>query len=284
MPFTITHQLIAEEVFRFLAEKPELKHYYFGAQGGDIAFFYGWTEGKKHNLGQQLHRGDVYGTLNALLTVCDNPLRHAYALGYLTHYAADTVFHPYVYAQIAAEQEKGQKGNIHFMVEGGLDVYFYRTRRGESARAFVPPYTRQDLSEPDLYAVYSAFGHALGKTVKQGRFHACLDRYFLYLRHTADRKGRQYRFWSGVEERLHLPHQLSPLYRPDEPQPFSLNLEGREWHYPAAPEIRSCESADDLFARATEEGISLIGAFEACRKAGSPLPRELFSKNFLTGI
>ena len=94
MPAFFTHETVCEKVLDRLPEKQAARIsdralFYLGAQGGDPLFLY---RDKNKRLGVVLHREKIYEFFAALLRAdCDS-----FALGYLTHYAADTVFHPYV--------------------------------------------------------------------------------------------------------------------------------------------------------------------------------------------
>lgn len=128
MPAEYTHHLIAEYALRTLPAdvlkkiRPYLSLYFFGAQGPDFCFFYKFFPREKPNLGSYLHRQGGYTAFETLKTLsARDPQTLAYALGYVTHYAADTAFHPYVYAVA------GNSSLRHTAFENALDKY-YRDR------------------------------------------------------------------------------------------------------------------------------------------------------------
>ena len=98
MPAAYTHFAVARETFLRLPQplqnkirSPEL--YFFGAQGADFCFFYRAFRPSEINFGRFLHNKGSYGFFRTLLPCAgrDGAL-FDYALGYLTHYAADCVF------------------------------------------------------------------------------------------------------------------------------------------------------------------------------------------------
>ena len=103
MPAAYTHFSVAAEVFRRLPEEirgniSSLRLYFFGAQVADYCFFYRAFRASEINFGRFLHNRGSFDFFKALLLFSDrNSDLFSYALGYITHYAADCIFHPYVY-------------------------------------------------------------------------------------------------------------------------------------------------------------------------------------------
>ena len=107
MPASYTHQILAEKIFEALPENikamiPFSSEYFLGAQGGDVWYFHK-IPGSRHrlNLGKYFHRRNVYEVFCSLLkSAAKGGAAASYAAGYVTHYAGDTVFHPYVYFMV----------------------------------------------------------------------------------------------------------------------------------------------------------------------------------------
>ena len=139
MPNWYTHQLIAEEA-RGSIPVTRVFDYYFGAQGGDFMFFYRFFAMRGVSPGKILHRKNIYGHFCAMLDyVKAYPQAADYVYGYITHYAADTVFHPYVYFLTDEKGGTSMDRNItHTLIERDLDACFLE-RRGISARAYRLP-------------------------------------------------------------------------------------------------------------------------------------------------
>ena len=73
-----------------------------GANGPDIFFCYrAWKSGEKRGenlpeLGSSMHDENTGAFLRALVKYAATPAQRSYALGFLSHYAADCTVHPYV--------------------------------------------------------------------------------------------------------------------------------------------------------------------------------------------
>ena len=109
-------------------------------------------------------------------------------------------------------------------------------------------------------------------------------RFFRMQEFFSDRHLRRGKALYGLESVLHAPHFFSGLYRRENYNKAYLNEEREEWHYLAAPEKTSHESADELFERSVKESVRLICAFFIALDGGEELSREDFGRHFLTGI
>ena len=125
MPASYTHFLVAREGLKRLSKSLQniaTQHpalYYFGAQGADFCFFQPTIYRKEQNLGSFLHRDGGFSAFETLLDFSRWEERAlAYALGYVTHYATDSTFHPYVYATAGTSTLR------HTRLEHVLDVRF----------------------------------------------------------------------------------------------------------------------------------------------------------------
>ena len=135
MPALYTHYLIARETWKAQTDerknalRPYLSLYFFGANGPDFCFFYPFMD-RKSNLGSFLHKKGGTDVFRVLKTYALSPDMLAYALGFITHYAADVTFHPFV-CQAANSFLK------HSRIENALDGYFKR-----SAQSHADPYQK----------------------------------------------------------------------------------------------------------------------------------------------
>ncbi|MBQ7323752.1 MAG: zinc dependent phospholipase C family protein [Clostridia bacterium] len=156
MPASFTHFSIADVVFQnaspSLQEKmqADLPLYYFGAQGADFCFFYRTLPNVQPNLGSHLHRE---GSFSAFLTLHSlskrNPAILAYALGYITHYVADTTFHPFIYAS------GGENPLRHSRLESLLDLHVSkRIEKSPNLSLFKNKFT--DEEKELLFLLYCA--------------------------------------------------------------------------------------------------------------------------------
>lgn len=260
MPAVYTHFSIAGHVLSRLPSPPAdesgKRLYFFGAQGADFCFFYRALRTSELNFGRFLHNRGSYGFFRTLFRVSRLlPALSDYAMGYITHYAADTVFHPFVYS-LAGKSPVG-----HSRTEGGLDYHFREKDEGRIFRAFGNYFNAplQDAEIATLYALYAtAAAHAGRAPLKKDSFLKSLSGFRAYTSFSVRAFTRKYR--------------------------AAANDAHRTWRYSEDPARASSESADELFARAEEESLSLISAYRACIKADQPPEFSLFGKNLLTGL
>lgn len=264
MPAVYTHYLVAGKAYNLLPEtlktkiRPYLTPYFFGAQGADFCFFYKPLNSRLKNFGSYLHREGGYRAFCAMKAfAAQDEFFQAYALGYITHYAADTLFHPYVYATA------GKSPLRHTRIENAIDVFlrnlYQKTEERFSAYFNKPSRTWQN----ELYLLFAAI--AAGTP-------------FSPLSKTA--------FFNAVRLFNAYPPISSALFASKNAQmiSFSANLEKRTWRYPDAPHIESDENAKELFERAVAQALSLMREFLYAAKTRKPLLLSKFGKNYLSGL
>ncbi len=139
MPNSLTHKYISDNILDALDEDlkrrilPHKDLFSLGAMGPDILMGLMLSSNKeKKTLGDDLHEEHVFDSLfRAAEYLARNHKNDeatlAYYMGYLTHYAADTVVHPYVYDYI--DNRMRQKFDptlnscLHLIVETEMDTY-----------------------------------------------------------------------------------------------------------------------------------------------------------------
>lgn len=167
MPAFYTHYLIAQHTLQSMDEPLQSKIrqnsalYFFGAHGADFCFFYKLlprlcrprfdTQNKaKRNLGSYLHREGGYDAFEIMKRFSlRNDGYLAYALGFLTHYATDTVFHPFVYEQTGTSLLK------HTRLEHAFDGY-YRQKYPVEGYA-TQQFPREKLNEAEKNLLFSLY-------------------------------------------------------------------------------------------------------------------------------
>ncbi len=126
-----------------------------GANGPDIFFCYRCWLPAQHRgenlpaLAGRLHQDCTGSFLLHLLDAANTPAKRSYVLGYLTHYAVDTVLHPYVAAVTAPGQVYGEEGG-HGYFEGAVDSWLHQLDTGDAAvyvRDCLPRITGARLAE-----------------------------------------------------------------------------------------------------------------------------------------
>ena len=160
MPAAYTHHCIARETLSLLPPtiqtklQPHLPLYFFGAQGADFCFFYPVLGGFSQNFGSYLHRKGGFPAFAVCKTFSTQPPLFAYSLGFITHYAVDTVFHPFVYA-------KAEKSTLkHTRVENALDCYFKAKAPNDFTEYFRAKLSQADKKE--LFLLYAAISARVG--------------------------------------------------------------------------------------------------------------------------
>lgn len=252
MPSVYTHFLIAKQSFATLPPRIQTKidgHlplYYFGAQGADFCFFYQFLNRKTINLGSYLHRTGGLPTFQALQRhAVQSPALFAYAAGYITHYAADTILHPYVYATA------GKSILTHSRLESALD-FEYGKHYAKAAREEYDLYFRPKLGKEDknaLFLLYAEIAQACGfpPLVKPAFFRAiAIFNAYLPLSFTL------------------LTHQRAKLLK----AAFGDD-------YP--------QKTKQLLQAVCLRSKLLIGEFLHTLETAAPLQTSLFDKSFLTG-
>lgn len=109
-----------------------------GANGPDMLYCYqAWKSGAKRKinlpeLGNRLHAEHTGAFLQALGRHAETPAQKDYFMGFLCHYAADTVVHPYV---VALTRGSGVYGGStgHGYFESALDSWLHQRHTGSGA-------------------------------------------------------------------------------------------------------------------------------------------------------
>ncbi len=295
MPSSITHQLIAEEARAFLppAAKTATERfpdeYYLGCQGPDVFFFYRIGCKSEYNLGKFLHRYRVYDVFSLFsdalrgkegaprFTEEERAQALSYICGYITHYAADAAFHPFVYRYL--EENRSQKRE-HQQMENDWDVWFLREKKNREAEKFEFAFSPQTILKNDTTArLYAFLGQKLGREeVTKARFARGVKNFFRYLRFFHGRCYSAQRRWERTERLFHAKRFLSRLYPRENPEPAYLAGE----RFAALSEGRG-NNADELFDSAVRESARLAKRFTEALKTGTELPKADFSNGLLTG-
>ncbi len=283
MPSSITHELIAKEAALAAGSVGEMAlaapgYFFLGAQGPDLFFFTG-TASKTKNRGKILHRGHVYRWFEALRTSLGGKTGTeaekclAYALGFATHLAADTAFHPFVYRYL--EREKGGHF-LHQGIENDWDVYFLRTREGESATFHRYPFDLKCIAKEDILRPY--LSEALTRIGLKGfskqNFNTVCRSFRQYLGFIHGKYGGKGVAALGRGLKI---HSLIDLFPQKEPKADRIGGES----FSALTDGKYA-NADELFLAARRGAVEAMEAFYEAENAHRPLP-DLFSRHLLTG-
>lgn len=277
MPAVITHELVAREAAELLSDPLREQvfrargYYFLGAQGPDLFFFLRPLFKRESNLGKLLHRTHVCDWFEAMLRALhgfageDFEACFSYALGFCSHLAADTVFHPFVYNFL---KETDAPRDVHQEIESDWDAYFLRELDGRDARRHAFPFDLGGIAESGvLYRFVAETAADIGYEVGPKDFRRMLKGFGLYIEHTHARHAVLLE-WVGLGA-FTPRREPSPLYLGG--KDFFRLSEGR------------AKDADGLFLLAKEESALRMQAFSEAFNADMPLPSELFSRNMLTG-
>lgn len=294
--------------------------YYLGAQGADLFFFYKLHTGKKKNLGGRLHKLNIYQTFSALQRhlwrmqnqyaeyvnllqshteqnanlaqevahlLKDINTFQAYIAGYITHYVADTVFHPFIYAmeEKFLTLEPKWRGKRHVYIENDIDSYLLKRYKGVQASSYQLSFAVDEADLPALCNTLRVLCYEAGypnftfQQLKQ-----ILKRINLFAKLTRDSNQFRRFFLEGLESTFFIPHIFSVTMHRNSIDENCVNSKHEPWINPSCLEHTSTESAIELFERAVQESSMVISVFFECVAENKELPKEIFNKHFLSGL
>lgn len=283
MPSSITHELIAETAakqlpttLRVTSEHPD--YFFLGAQGPDLFFFYRYLQRKEPNFGKFLHRHRPLECFEYFLRkVKDgNDRMNAYISGYISHYCADVTFHPFVYAYL--KRTRAEKLE-HQQMESDWDVYFLRKKRGREVECYDFPFSGKRIArEGILYNLFAPLCLYLEREpLDEDKLASALKSFEMYLNFFHGECYETSESWLRVEKFFRAKSTLSRLFPRRIPDADYLY---GDYFTELADGVKN---VDELFDRAVTETVRLTTVFFDCAEKDLPLPKEDFSKHFLTG-
>ncbi|MDD3429209.1 MAG: zinc dependent phospholipase C family protein [Oscillospiraceae bacterium] len=156
MPEGYTHLRCATKALTLSGENVAYSNLFLaGANGADAFFAYkAWRTYSQlypmADLGQKLHTQKVNAFLTAMLNHAVTDVQKSYVLGFLTHYALDSLAHPYVTYLCQSENAPYSMKKGHNFYETALDSTLYKKDSGKNC---IPV----NLSTPPVY------GYQLGE-------------------------------------------------------------------------------------------------------------------------
>ncbi|MFA5450324.1 MAG: zinc dependent phospholipase C family protein [Clostridia bacterium] len=305
MPNALTHYYISERIFDRLDDNTKRivanykKEYALGALGPDIIMGLMLDkEPLKRDAGEKLHNEFVYAGLFAaaeyLYRNNDDYAMYAYFLGFLTHYAADTTVHPYVYYYTENLKNKYDPKLInclHTIVETEMDVYvanhLMQGKKANSFHRFKGGRKRRKLvSKFFLEINKDIFGLILTeKDIKRSMFFFKL----MMLICQRQKNGRlRFFFVKQVDRYIKAEHLLLSALRPlalDNRYDY-LNMQKKP--YKAIYHEENCDMVNHTFPEmlelAAERGVELIAVASKHIFNGEPMSLEQFKLNYNGGF
>lgn len=303
MPAVLSHYLLAERVYRKLSEENQSLDrncFLWGANGPDIFFAHRvmpWQPQRSiAKVSHIMHNGNAEPLLNYLYEyaqVNDDTAALSYAFGFVTHYAFDSVAHPYI-VDYADRMSQGRKVALplinraheqisdgiklssvyHNKIEGALDTVFLMREK------HIPIYRfKLESTCPKDKACYEKIADILSsylidsgilpdiknyeiiRAMVDWRICLCVLNDSLSLKRAAIR---------STEKLLHLPPLVSVFLRNIDLDYSKdpANLQHRTWTSPADGTVHS-ESFFELADLAEEKSLYLIRKLQC----GDPLTR-----------
>lgn len=271
MPASFVHQSVAGEALKRLSSPPGedvLPAALAGAEGPDPLFFSlapAVSGPYPPRVGSALHTKNTADFLLALCEACaGDALLRAYCLGFFTHYAADTTFHPFVYAHSVTPDGK-YSGTLHCTLEHGLETLHYR-RTGHASGlpvqmagyAALSREKKANLARPFAAAIATALPElALSESRVLKSFQDAVDLCALL----RSESGRKYRLLGGALRPLGLQGALYAHMMPPEPPEQDIANDARvPWASPWEPDRSRDEGFTELYAAAVDRAAELCEA------------------------
>ncbi|MBQ9010759.1 MAG: zinc dependent phospholipase C family protein, partial [Clostridia bacterium] len=131
MPASYVHQSVALSAAReaglHLSDLTQ-SAYLTGCEGPDplfCGFICSTPSVQTPSAGIMMHREETETFLCALRDTAKTPVQQAYFYGFLTHYAADTIFHPFVYGH-SLKPDGTYSSDLHGIIEQAYELVRYR--------------------------------------------------------------------------------------------------------------------------------------------------------------
>ncbi len=269
MPASYVHQSIAQHaVGKHFADPSENHALLAGAEGPDPLFFSFVSIPGTPNvpqIGTTLHKKKTDDFLLALCEACKgSALTRAYCCGFFTHYAADTTFHPFVYAHSLTES--GQYSNTnHCTLEHQFETLHYR-REGHPTGLPIQMAGFSLLTPDERNEIARAFSQALAAVFPEcalspARVRRAFDDCVKLCHFLRSEDGRRYKLFGSILSPFKLDGPAHAHMMPlDLPDKDIFNEQHAVWFSLWAPDEPRTESFEDLFALAVSRSKALTDA------------------------
>lgn len=296
MPNALTHYVFAEEVLRSLPDEIRArlggreKLYYFASMGGDVLYGLNFSSDKvKRGYGDVVHSVKVKESFEEALSKELSVDNLSFVLGFITHYALDSVMHPYIfYAQkvkVAPHVDDGWQGNTHMLVETELDAHYAMKRFNN------PYYKSTKLFSWDkdvIEETYRFYNHTVKESLglelslSDASLAVSAWRLFTYLLHKGSLAKKLVS--DLAEKTLSSPHLFTAGYRKyplpaewdvlnETRTPFPTTTDGDET-------ALSDETVDELYDKALKKAVLYITTFFDAKENGVSSLDLDFSVNY----
>lgn len=271
MPASYVHQCVADAAcddLSLYADAALRSAVRAGSEGPD-PFFYslfslpGQTVAPK--LGSVLHTQKTDDFMLALCDACaGSALTRAYACGFITHYATDTTFHPFVYAH-SLTADGAYSSTLHCTLEHQFETMLYR-RQGHATGLPVQMAGIAALSSELRMEIATALAKALARIfpelpVSPARVKRSFDDAVGLCALLRSEDGKKYGAMGALLRPVKLDRALHAHMMPVEPPATDIANDAHEvWASIWTPDVPRRESFDDLFAAARARAAALVSA------------------------
>lgn len=265
MPASYVHQCVAASACDALSlfSAPQLRNAVLAGSEGPDPLFFSVLRPSIPRLGSILHTQKTDDFLLALAKACRaSEITRAYCCGFFSHYAADTTFHPFIYAHSLTE-DGSYSSTAHCTLEHQIETLHHRRRghaRGLPVQmegfAALRCGEKQEIARALAQAIAEVFpGEALPVKRVRGSFEDAVA----LCRLLRSQGGIRYRALGALLRPFHLDAPLHAHMMPKEaPDADITNDAHAPWRSLWAPEEVRTESFDDLYQKAVARSMELI--------------------------
>ncbi|MBR3794424.1 MAG: zinc dependent phospholipase C family protein [Clostridia bacterium] len=265
MPASYVHQCIAASACDALSlyNTPQLRSAVLAGSEGPDPLFFSVLSPSIPKLGSILHTRKTDDFLLALADACkDSALTRAYCCGFFTHYAADTTFHPFIYAH-ALTQDKSYSSTAHCTLEHQIETLHHR-RQGNTSGLPVQMAGFMQLKSREKDEIARALSSAIARVFPEEsisfyKVRASFEDAVHLCRLLRSESGTKYRALGALLKPFRLDASLHSHMMPAEPPEHDItNDTHAPWASIWTPEQTRTDSFDDLYAAAVSRAKSLI--------------------------
>lgn len=269
MPASYVHQSIAESICDALSifASPMLRSAVLaGSEGPDPLFFSVIpTPGAPlvPKVGSLMHTRKTDDFLLALADTCaHSALTRAYCCGFFTHYAADTTFHPFIYAH-ALSADGSYSSTAHCTLEHQLETLLYRRQGHEKGLprqmagfAQLKGHEKDEIAQALTMAIQQVFP---GEGLTTRHVRKSFDDAVNLCRILRSERGVKFRALGSMLRPFHLDAPLHAHMMPSEPPEKDIMNDGRHaWASIWLPDDMRTDNFDDLYVQAVSRGKALV--------------------------
>lgn len=269
MPASYVHQCVAQDACDMLSlyTDPRLRSAVLAGSEGPDPFFFSLFSAPggpvAPKIGALLHKQKTDDFLIALCDTCaHSPITRAYACGFMTHYATDTTFHPFIYAHSLTEDGAYSSTN-HCTLEHQLETLHYR-RQGHPTGLPMQMAGFAALSNTDLAEIARSLSSAIShvfpnEAMRAARVKKSFTDAVLLCNLLRSESGVKFKALGALLKPFGMDRPLHSHMMPVAPPDTDIaNDAHKPWASLWAPDQLRTESFDDLLCAARERAKALI--------------------------